>query len=72
MSKLTIVDLNKAEELSSAEMTKVSGGLECGPTFVVAANILAAGESLKQMGYGEAGGILTGEAHGLVAGACDP
>ena len=72
MSKLTIVDLNKAEELSSSEMAKATGGMDCLSGIVAGGEINRLGDFFNSLGDTEGAAYAHGVASGLANGACNP
>jgi len=70
MSKVTVVDLPKAEELSPSEMGKVAGGLTCQQAEIQANVLSVIGQVYGQMGDTATQHYLNGEGQGLLDGAC--
>jgi hypothetical protein len=70
MSKLSIVDLDQANELSSCSMAEISGGVGCLQALGIANEIRKAGEVCKNLGFDEAAAYCNGKAVGFASGAC--
>jgi hypothetical protein len=71
VSKVTVVDLAKAEQLSSSEMAKTTGGTYTCQQAEIQANVLSViGQVYGQMGMTDTQHYLNGEGQGLLDGAC--
>jgi|HubBroStandDraft_1064217.scaffolds.fasta_scaffold360727_2 hypothetical protein len=67
---LTIINLNLNEELSSSEMRKVAGGLDCQSAITIAGGLEHEENFFRAAGFSAAAGYLSGLADGLVEGSC--
>ena len=70
MSKVTIIDLYREEEISSADMDKVAGGMSCEKGLALASGYLAIASVLGAVGDAGGEGIYVGKAEGVMTGAC--
>jgi hypothetical protein len=69
---LTIIDLNRNEELSASRMGKVAGGMSCGNALALVDGYLAIASVLGALGDTSGEANYSGKASGLIEGACGP
>jgi hypothetical protein len=70
MSKLVIADLHQVEELSSAQMRQIDGGMSCGEAGHQAMFYYGLGTVYGAMGLDDAAKGANSTANGLIKGHC--
>jgi hypothetical protein len=70
MSTLVIGDLNRAEGLSSSDMSQVTGGMSCQAAMAVAQVYIITSGILGGLGSAAGGSEYAGKAQGVLEGAC--
>ena len=70
MSKLTILDLSTQEHLSTAEMSKIGGGMGCDAGQVVAGVYMATAKILLALGDYKGSAEALGKSEGIITATC--